>query len=69
MSWMEPLLKGLTDQQKKYVTENLEMFAREQCERFARELEADPDNDDLQVKAIAWEYICQNLNISGYDWS
>lgn len=67
--WKDQLLKGLTDQQKGHVTENLKKFAEEQHARFTRELEEDPDNGDLQVKAVAWEFICQNLGIPGYDWS
>lgn len=63
------ILKGLTEEQKHIVTSELQEMAKGRHEYWCALLALDPDNDDLIKQTIAWEYVCQNLKVEGYDWS
>jgi hypothetical protein len=63
------ILVGLTEEQGKKVLPELQELVKGRHQYWYALLSLDPENDELINQTIAWEYICQNLQVEGYDWS
>ena len=66
---MKNLCKGVTKDQEGYLASEFKKFAQSKHQELWAQLQLDPDNSELQTKTIAWEYVCQNLGLDGFDWS
>lgn len=63
------LFNGLTEEQKDLILKELRVIAKRKHEAMVMGMEQLPHNVLIQKLAIAWEFICQNLKLAGYDWS
>jgi hypothetical protein len=63
------ILKGLTLDQQVIVTEELKKIAKTRHFELQVRLKQFPENQELINQTIAWEFVCQNLGIEGFEWS
>ena len=63
------LFTGMTEQQRKQVKRELQDIAKARHDFYAALLKNDPNSKRLISSTIAWEFVCQNLKVPGFEWS